>query len=692
MSDPLCMVLAGVALVLFILMIIISPLSSNVYAQPGELYELTSIEFIGNNEFSDSDLKNVIQSKENPFWLWKFFDSFTPFGSPPVYFDSLAITVDIISLKSFYAVNGFFKTSFSYYYDVDTSSKSIVLTYQLSEGTEFTYGQISVHGLNKLEYLHSQITPYTSLSNTERFNQEKLQRHLSNVLSILKNNGYMLSTFDSTLIVMDTLMNKTELDIYFTTGNKYLFNEIRVEKNGEGKDLVSDELIKYVASIEIGQMYNAEEIAKSRLRLARTGLFNSINLKGVIEDTVSNKVPLNIKGTIGSMNDLSPEVFIDNEFNTSNIGIGLSYSRKNFFGDARKLTLSTKFKVNDIQNFNFFSSSAGDSIIQTQVDIRLLLEQPFFFSRSISASFEAYYKTYNIFETRFENEGGRLQLAIDMPAHTFINLLNPYLTVDILGYDIFSEINEMLLVTTPRSTAAILGSAIGSTTTNDFFFPFKGYNLNQIIELALTRTVATFSGPYIQDSVGVNEVRTDDMGFYYKLQTTFSNYMADSRDNNTVFGMKFKIGYMQTFVGGDGLIPPNQTFFAGGANSVRGWRARELVPESRISFIGVTDPNEDNIRGGTFILEGSFEYRRKFNPDFGYALFLDYGNTWNGYTNFQFKQIAVAVGFGVRYYSPFAPFRIDFGWKLWDPQNEITLFERAFWQAFEFHFGIGEAF
>ncbi len=177
---------------------------------------------------------------------------------------------------------------------------------------------------------------------------------MSTILSNLKNNGYMLATFDSTLITMDTLMNKTELDIYFTTGDKYFFDEVRVEKNGEGKDLVSDELIKYVASIEVGQMYNEEEIAKSRLRLARTGLFNSINLKGVIEDTVSNKVPLNIKGTIGSMNDLSPEVFIDNEFNTSNIGIGLSYSRKNFFGDARKLTFSTKFKVNDIQNLISF--------------------------------------------------------------------------------------------------------------------------------------------------------------------------------------------------------------------------------------------------------------------------------------------------------------------------------------------------
>jgi len=117
-----------------------------------------------------------------------------------------------------------------------------------------------------------------------------------------------------------------------------------------------------------------------------------------------------------------------------------------------------------------------------------------------------------------------------------------------------------------------------------------------------------------------------------------------------------------------------------------------LVPETKVEFIGVTKPVEDNIRGGTFIVEGSFEYRRKFNPDFGFTIFTDYGNTWNGYKEFRFNDIAVAVGVGVRYYSPFAPFRIDFGWKLWDPQNQVTLFKRAFWHAFEFHFGIGEAF
>ena len=434
-------------------------------------------------------------------------------------------------------------------------------------------------------------------------------------------------------------------------------------------------------------IHNEDEIAKSRLRLARTGLFNAINLKGEVDDTVGSTVPLNIIGNIGSMNDLSPEVFIDNEFNTSNIGVGLSYIRKNFFGDARKLTLSTKFKVNDIQNFSFLSGTNGDSLLQTQVDVSLLLEQPFFLSRSISASLEAYFKTYNISFTPYENVGGKLRLAVDMPTYTFINLLNPYLTLDILGYDVRTD--NVNLNYTPRSTTAILGTDLGSTTSNNFFFPSRGYNLNQILEVALTRTKISSNNPLVLDSLDLKE---DAVGMYYKFQTTLSKYISASRDNFTVVGIKFKIGYMQTFIGGAELIPPNQTFFAGGANSVRGWRARELVPEDQINFIGVPNPVEDNIRGGTFIIEGSFEYRRKFEQDFGYALFVDYGNTWNGYTELQFKQVAVATGFGFRYYSPFAPFRIDFGWKLWDPQSEIWLTQRAFWQSFEFHFGIGEAF
>jgi len=671
-----------------ILLVVIHLMSyTNSFAQSGNLFELSSINFKGNSEFSDSELRKVIQSKESPFWLWKFLDSFTPFGSSPTFFDSTTINVDLVSLKSFYAVNGFFETEFSYSYRIDTSSKSAELDLIISEGPGFHYGNINVFGLELLTNLHSQIIPHVDLPPTIRYTQSRLTSSMDKILSVLKNNGFMLATFDSTLIIIDTLINKVDLDIYFTSGDKYRYSEIKINKTGVGKELVSDELIRYVTNIEVGQIYDEGEIAKSRLRLARTGLFNTINLKGIADDSVASKSTLDITGDIGTLNDLSPEVFIDNQFNTSNIGVGLSYIRKNVFGDARKLTLSTRYKINDIQNFRFTSQGASDSTFQSQLEVSLLLEQPFFLSRNISASLEAYYITYNISSTDFQNEGGRLLLAIDMPPHTFINLLNPYLTLDILGYDL--DFGEGAIVR-PRSTAAIIGSEIGSTTANDIFYPFEGYNLNQIVELALTRTKVTSDtkvDPNFIDSTSV-----DDIGMYYKLQTRISKYLSASRDDNTVVGIKFKIGYIQTFIGGAELIPPNQTFFAGGANSVRGWQARQLVPEITIEFKGVTRTFEDNIRGGTFILEGSFEYRRKFHPSFGYTLFLDYGNTWNGYSGIQMDQIALAIGIGARYYSPFAPFRIDFGWKLWDPQNELSLFDRAFWKAFEFHFGIGEAF
>ena len=145
--------------------------------------------------------------------------------------------------------------------------------------------------------------------------------------------------------------------------------------------------------------------------------------------------------------------------------------------------------------------------------------------------------------------------------------------------------------------------------------------------------------------------------------------------------------------GDPALVSPNQTFFAGGSNSVRGWKARDLIPTNQIDDLFPSTFNEQyRIRGGIFLLEGSFEYRRKFEEQFGFALFVDYGNTWNDLNDVRFDEIAVAVGTGLRYYSPIAPFRIDFGFKFYDPADKKFIFDKAVFKTMVFHFGIGEAF
>ena len=665
--------------------------SIETLAQVSENYELVSIDFEGNNNFSKSELLSVIQSQENPFWLWRFLNSFTPLGSGPVYFDSTSLPIDLISLTSYYAVNGFFQTDLRYSYDSDQSTKEVRLTYIISEGDYHTYGKISTQGLEALdEFMNSKISPYLQFDSLGRYIQVNVEEKMNDLVTELKNDGYMLVTFDSSRISIDTLQNKTNLISYFTLGNYYRYNEIRIVKEGVGKDLVSDELIEYVTNIKIGDPYKEEVLAKSRLRLARTSLFTSVNVNGVEGDTTGSYVPLLVRGTIGPLNELSPEVFADNELNTFNVGIGLSYIRKNFLGDARKLTLRTRLRADDITNLNFSSSQFKESL-QGEVDFTMILEQPFLFSRTVSGRLETFAKSYRISTVDYQNFGAVFTSSFDMPSYTFINLVNPYFRLDRLVYEFPAAVPEVpdTFIVNTRTFTTSLGLETGSTKTDDLFYPTKGETISLITEVASSDVLWESDEQLVNNALRL----ISDTGYYYKLQLTFGMYRAVSKDKNTVVGIKAKSGYIQMIDGGQELISPNQTFFAGGSNSVRGWRARELVPPEQVEYIGAPDINEElKIRGGTFLIEGSFEYRRRFETDLGFALFVDYGNTWNSYKEVRWNNIAWAIGTGIRYYSPIAPFRIDFGFKLYDPGNGKFFTEQKVFDTLEFHFGIGEAF
>ncbi len=649
-------------------------------------YELKTINFNGNEWFSDSELESAIQSKENPWWFYRFINSiFSGLGSPSEYFDSTSIPIDLISLKSFYTVNGFFESKFDYEFVLDSLNKTAELNFNIKENDFCSYGEINLHGLSTLsEYNQGLIKPYITFQENNRYQQDEVQEKLSGLIHTLKNVGFMFAKFDSTLINIDTINNKANMDYYFTLGNFYTFNKIVVEKIGEGKDLVNDELIKYIAGISVGDTYKEDYLASSRLRLARTGLFNSVNVKGDEKDTLKNKVPLLISGNIGPMYELSPEVFGDNELNTFNAGIGASFIKKNFFGDARKLTLRTRLRVNDITKIRPFKIFSGSEKIQTEIDLSMILEQPYLFSRRLSGRLETYYKSYNISDINYNNAGAIFSSSLDLPAYTFINLVNPYVRIDNLDWRVTLSDSIPPYSIDIRTLTSSLGAEVGSNNVDDIFFPRNGYISSIIAEISSSNVFQDY--PTLSFS---------EVGYYYKLQFGLGYFISLSNDKNTILGLKFKSGYIQMIKGGQELIAPNQTFFAGGSNSVRGWRARDLVPTNTIDYVGVnlSQINQSqSLQGGTFLTEGSIEYRRRFKETFGIVGFMDYGNTWNGYKKVRLDQVAVALGFGFRYYSSIAPFRLDFGFKFYDPYDKEFIFKKKVINSLSIHFGIGEAF
>jgi outer membrane protein assembly factor BamA len=671
-------------------------------------FELSSINFSGNNFFSTSDLLKNIESKETPMWVWIFLDSFTPFGDEPVYFDSSKISIDKFALRELYRSNGFFNINVEHEIEVDSSNKEITINYFITENGFLNYGVVNLIGLEKMsEYDYDRLRneSYT-IDSTKRFSESEVLSNISTIKRYLANNGFVFGGYDSTIVTIDTIRQKADLDIYFRTGDKYTIGETVINKTGKSIEEINNKLIAEIADLRSGEIYNQSKVDRSELRLLKTELFNTVDITPILSDTLKLTIPVEVNATIGSLNELSPEIKADNEFNSFNLGLGIGYTRKNFFGDARKLTLSTSFRLVDIIHINlenlFKSGADRDSTFQGVVDLNLKIEQPFLFGRPILTSTELYLRSQTFTDYKENSYGGAQKFDFEMPPYTFITLFRPFLTYDVaeredvarttiegIQYDGSQTFNSL----TPG-----IGIEFGSSKTDDILFPTNGNFLFFTPELFHSRSDIKFVLRQLTDEIVQADTNFIGSIYFYRFQTGLSNYISLSDDRTAVFASKVRIGYSQPITGSDNpvigaenLIPPNKTFYAGGSNSIRGWKSRELIPKDSVVYVGYTTET-DAIRGGTFWFEGSFEFRQKLNQYLGYAAFADYGNTWNGWKNVRIDEIAVAIGMGIRVYTPIAPFRLDFGTKFYNPEDQKTIFRKNFWSNLEIHFGIGEAF
>ncbi len=651
--------------------------SLKLFAQTGARYELSSINFVGNRYFSSSTLADLIYSRPTPWWFWKFLHSFSSLGKEPVYFDSTNIQIDLTALKEYYNSNGFFDAKFGYKYTVDTTDKKVGLYYIIDENRPSNFGKLNIYGIDKLpKYLYNNVYNDIALDTNQRFSQEVVQNNTTKFINYMLNNGYMYVKLDSTVVLKDTIKYKANVNIYFSLGNLYRIDTVLVNKTGAGSDFVKDGLLRDISGIESGQLYNLDELRQSQLRLYQTGLFNSVMLLPKESDTTDSLVPIEMSANIGLLNEMDPEIILNNQHNAFNAGLGVSYIRKNFFGDARKLTISTSFGVQDIYKVDFGNLVKGFSIYDTTlngyVDSRIILDQPYVFEKPIFATWETY-ATINK-QPYYYNTllGTKFTFDFEMPVYTFLNHLSASYTVEQSKED-YRTLPDSLAIKLVSDIAA----DAASTTADNILFPTRGYNLSF----------------HIEEGNSFPQKNASSAGFY-KLQLGGSYYLSLDKHQNSIAAFKLKVGNIQVYYGSFAGVPINRTFFAGGSTSIRGWGSNQLVPPASPRLRTIPGITNYNIEGGSFLIEGSMEFRRRFWENVGYALFTDFGNTWLGYNQFSWNSVAVAVGFGLRYYTPVAPFRVDFGFKFYDPNSHEFLWEKKdhVIQHVVINFGLGEAF
>ncbi len=124
------------------------------------------------------------------------------------------------------------------------------------------------------------------------------------------------------------------------------------------------------------------------------------------------------------------------------------------------------------------------------------------------------------------------------------------------------------------------------------------------------------------------------------------------------------------------VLPFESSFFGGGANGMRAWRARSLGPGSYTAPLLAYD------RIGEIRIEANFEYRFKLIGYLEGALFTDVGNIWNRRKDprrpgaeFEVQdflsELAVGTGVGARLNFEFFIVRFDLGMQTKDPSLPV---------------------
>ena len=166
------------------------------------------------------------------------------------------------------------------------------------------------------------------------------------------------------------------------------------------------------------------------------------------------------------------------------------------------------------------------------------------------------------------------------------------------------------------------------------------------------------------------------------LGVEYSQYIKPEADfvKHWDFGKKNVLA-IRTFAGiaipygNANSIPFSRSYFGGGANDNRGWQAYSLGPGRSGA---INDFNEANLK-----LAFSAEYRFNFFGQLNGALFADAGNIWNVFDNVtdpdytfnglkSLQDIALGTGIGFRYDFNFFVFRIDLGYKAYNPAKEMS--------------------
>ena len=380
-----------------------------------------------------------------------------------------------------------------------------------------------------------------------------------------------------------------------------------------GDDAVSERVILRGLTFKAGARFEERALQNSQRQLYRAGVFRSVALGVADSVAVANRVDVRVRVSERPFRVLRLGAGYDTDEDFWASG---ALAHRNFAGGARQLQLSGR-------------------VSGKNREATLGLRQPYFLDSRNYLNISGFVQRERQAAFRQDEVGGNLSVERNITAtHDLIAQFSGGV-VDFSADSAFAEAKVRWLW----------------DTRDDIFDPQSG---------ALT------------------QLTVRERGRFFRADGEFLQATAEGRwfrpiPWRSVLALRVQGGVIFE-LGKTGGVPNVERFFAGGLNSVRGWRLNALGPKDARG-----EPT-----GGLSRAELSAEIRTQVFFSWGTAIFLDAGNVDPGIEAFDPRGLKWAAGAGLRYLSPIGPVRLDIAYRL---SEDPTAGQRL-----QYHISLGQAF
>ncbi len=627
----------------------VSPLDRNrvditIAVKEGKAAKIRHVNLVGVETFEADDILDSWESKESNWLSWYRRDD---------QYSKEKLSGDIEKLNSYYLDRGYVDFALdSTQVSISPDKQDMFITAGVTEGEQYKIGAVEISGDTILP--KEDLERLVLVKEDQVFSRALLEFTSDAITATLGNIGYAFSQVNP-IPTVDRENRTVAINLQVVPGPRVNVRRIVFKGNTRSADEV---LRREMRQFE-GAWYSQAAIDRSKIRLQRLGYF----------ETVEVETP-----PVAGTPDQVDVVFNVKETTSGSFVFGLGFSQ------LSGLTTSIQLSQNNfLGGGNRLSVEAQRSDFQKRYAFSFL--NPFFTDEGMSLGYnfafrEFDFSSFNTAQFSTTNASAQAVLGLPITESDSVSLSFGIDTNEILTFrgstpDSITDYIDAVGRRTFHAWRTELGYA--RDTRNDFFMPTRG--LYQRVSAEVTLPGSTVE--------------------YYKLNYEFSKYWPLSP--SLVLNTRAEIGYGNSYgadfvrdicftapteampnpvqtsnctpASGDYIetvtatgLPFFESFYAGGARSVRGFRDNTLGPRS-----DQTTGFRGQSLGGALKTTGSLElyFPQLFKSNSArVSAFVDFGNVFADADQFDAGELRGSAGVALLWRAPVGPISISYAYPL----------------------------